>query len=406
VADRNSDAGMFPAGAQSLLRSMNARAVLELIHRAGPIARSDIAAGTGLSKPTITLALNTLLAAGVVDETGYAHGRPGPAAALYRVRPASGLSVGVDIGHDRINAAIADITGEVHARTQAKPRRRRDTLVAQVRDLAADLAGRMDASVDDLVRVVVGVPAVVRPDGDQLGLCDSLPDDGAGFPQALRAAFGGVPVTLENDVNLAVLGERSVRGAELSEFVFFSIGTGLGVGIVLGGQLYRGVTGAAGEIGYLPGDDPTVPATPPHDRAMIKDTLSGQSIVEEGAARGLDAHLSAREVFDLARGGDAQALQVVDVIARRIAYVICSLTAVIDPALVVLGGGVGLNPDLLLDPVARHVRAMSLFAPSIEASQAGKDAVLLGAVSFASELARDTVFSAASLASPAATAGA
>jgi predicted NBD/HSP70 family sugar kinase len=399
---------MFPAGAQSLLRSMNARAVLELIHRNGPIARSDIAAGTGLSKPTITLALNTLLVAGVVDETGYAHGRPGPAAALYRVRPASGLSIGVDIGHDRINVAIADITGEVHARTQARPRRRRDTLVAQVHDLAADLTARMDARVADLVSVVVGVPAVVHPDGEQLSLCDSLPNDGAGFPQALREALG-VPVTLENDVNLAVLGERSVRDDGPSEFVFFSIGTGLGVGIVLGGKLYRGVTGAAGEIGYLPGDDPTVAPTPPHDRAMIKDSLSGQSIVDEAVARGIGGgrpELPAREVFDLARTGDARALEVVDVIARRIAYVICSLSAVIDPALVVLGGGVGLNPDLLLDPVSRHVRAMSQFAPRIEASQAGKGAVLLGAVSLASELARDTVFSAASLASPAATAGA
>jgi predicted NBD/HSP70 family sugar kinase len=395
---------MFPAGAQSLLRSMNARAVLEVIHRNGPIARSDIAAGTGLSKPTITLALNTLLAAGVVDETGYAHGRPGPAAALYRVRPASGLSVGVDIGHDRINAAVADITGEVHARTQARPRRRRDSLVAQVRELAADLAARMDATVPDLVRVVVGVPAVVHPDGEQLSLCETLPNDGDGFPQALREAFG-VPVTFENDVNLAVLGERSTRAdAGLSEFLFFSIGTGLGVGIVLGGQLYRGVTGAAGEIGYLPGDDPSVAPTPPHDRAMIKDTLSGQGIVEEAAARGLDGHLSGRDVFDLARTGDERAVEVVDVIARRIAYVICSLTAVVDPALVVLGGGVGLNPDLLLDPVSRHVRAMSQFAPRIEVSQAGKDAVLLGAVSLASELARDTVFSAASLSPPAAAA--
>jgi len=397
---------MFPAGAQSLLRSMNARAVLELIHRDGPIARSDISAGTGLSKPTVTLALSTLLAAGVVDETGYAHGRPGPAAALYRVRPASGLSVGVDIGHDRINAAIADITGEVRARVQAKPKRRRDTLVAQVHDLIAQLAARMDATVDDLVHVVVGVPAVVHPDGEQLSLCETLPNDGIGFAPALREALG-LPVTFENDVNLAVLGERSARAdADLREFLFFSIGTGLGVGIVLGGQLYRGVTGAAGEIGYLPGDDPTVAPTPPHDRAMIKDTLSGQGIVEEAAARGMDAHLSGREVFDRARDGDERALEVVDVIARRIAYVICSLTAVVDPALVVLGGGVGLNPDLLLDPVSRHVRAMSPFAPSIEVSEAGKDAVLLGAVSLASELARDTVFSAASLASPAATAGA
>jgi predicted NBD/HSP70 family sugar kinase len=397
---------MFPAGAQSLLRSMNARAVLELIHRDGPIARSDISAGTGLSKPTVTLALNTLLAAGVVDETGFVRGRPGPAAALYRVRPASGLSVGVDIGHDRVNVAIADITGQVHARTQARPRRRRDTLVAQVHDLAAGLATRMGASAAELARVVIGVPAVVHPDGERLSLCDSLPNEGEGFPQTLREVLE-VPVTLENDINLAVLGERASRqDAGLNEFVFFSVGTGLGVGIVLGGHLYRGVTGAAGEIGYLPGDDLSVPATPPHDRAMIKDTLSGQSIVDEAIARSMGEQLSSREVFDRARVGDPRALEVVDVIARRIAYVICSLTAVVDPALVVLGGGVGLNTDLLLDPVSRHVRAMSPFAPRIESSQAGKDAVLLGAVSLASELAREAVFSAASLAPPAATAGA
>lgn len=236
----------------------------------------------------------------MVDETGYVHGRPGPAAALYQVRPAGGLSVGVDIGHDRVNVAIADITGEVRARTQAKPRRRRDTLVAQVRSLAAELAERLDADVDDLVCVVVGVPAVVHPDGEQLSLCDSLPNDGVGFVPALREALG-VPVTLENDINLGVLGERSSRqDPALNEFLFFSIGTGLGVGIVLGGRLYRGVTGAAGEIGYLPGDDPSVPATPPHDRAMIKDTLSGQSIVDEAIARNLDPRLSGRQVFDQA----------------------------------------------------------------------------------------------------------
>src|SRR6266536_353804 len=172
------DAGAFPAGPQSLLRSMNARAVLELIHRDCPMARSDIAAGTGLSKPTVTLALTTLLAAGVVDEIGYAHGRPGPAATLYRVRPASGLSVGVDIGHDRVHAAIADISGEIQAQTHARTRRRFDTLVAQVRAMTEKLAGSMDVTVADLVHVVVGVPAVVHPDGQRLSLSDALPRDG------------------------------------------------------------------------------------------------------------------------------------------------------------------------------------------------------------------------------------
>ena len=395
------DVERFPAGAQGLLRSMNARAVLELIHRDGPLARSDIAAGTGLSKPTVTLALTTLLAAGVVDETGYAQGRrPGPAAALYRVRPSSGLSVGVDIGHDQVHAAIADISGEIQARTHARTRRRLDSLVAQIRGMADELAATMNVTVADLVHVVVGVPAVVHPDGQRLSLADSLPRDGVGFPQAIRQALG-VPVTLENDTNLAVLGERvGGHGRDVNDFVLFSIGTGLGVGILLGGKLYRGVAGAAGEIGYLPGDDPGVAPTPPHDRAMIKDTLSGGSVVDEAIARGMDKRLTAPEVFDLARARDQRALDVVDVIARRIAYVICCVTAVVDPELVVLAGGVGLNQDLLLEPVIRHVRAMSPFTPRIEVSKGGRETALLGAVSLAGERARASVFAAASLSTP------
>jgi predicted NBD/HSP70 family sugar kinase len=378
---------------------MNARAVLELIHREGPMARADIAAGTGLSKPTVTQALTTLQAAGVVDETGYSHGRPGPAATLYRVRPASGLSVGVDIGHDRVHAAIADITGEIQARTHARTRRRLDSLVAQVREMAADLAAQMNVSVAALVHVVVGVPAVVHPDGERLSLGDSLPSDGMGFPLAIRRALG-VPVTLENDTNLAVLGERAAgHGRDVNDFVIFSIGTGLGVGIVLGGKLYRGVSGAAGEVGYLPGDDPGVAPTPPHDRAMIKDTLSGPTVVDEAISRGMPHGITAPEVFDLARADDRRALAVVDTISRRIAYVICCVTAVLDPELVVLAGGVGLNQDLLLEPVTRHVQAMSPFTPRIEVSKGGKEAALLGAVSLASELARDAVFSAASVSS-------
>lgn len=397
--DRRGAAG-FPAGPQSLLRSLNARAVLELIHRDGQLARADIAARTGLSKPTVAQALGTLLAAGVVDEAGYAQGRKGPAAALYSVRPTRGLSVGVDIGHDRVHAAIADLTGEVRARVAARTRRRLPALVDQVAAMVDELAGRLDVSANELMHVVVGVPAVVDPAGEALSLSDGLPREGRGFPQAVRQRLG-VPVTLENDINLAVLGEQDRgHGRGVDSFVFVSVGTGIGVGIVLGGRLYRGFTGAAGEVGYLPGDDPAVAPTPPRERAMIEATLSGQSIVEEAALRGLDPRLTSREVFDLARAGNRTAVTVVDVIARRIAYVVCCVTAVLDPELVVLGGGIGHNRDLLLEPVGRHVAAMSPFTPRIEASLAGTDAVLFGSVALASELAREAVFSAAASAQP------
>lgn len=391
--DRRSVAS-FPAGPQSLLRSLNARAVLELIHRGGQLARADISARTGLSKPTVSQALSTLLAAGVIVETGYAQGRKGPAATLYSVRPTRGLSVGVDIGHDRVHAAIVDLTGEIRARITARTKRRRlPLLVHQVAAMVDELADRLGVTAAELVHVVVGVPAVVDPTGEALSLSDGLPQDGRGFPQAIRQRLC-VPVTLENDINLAVLGERDQgHGRDVDSFVFVSIGTGIGVGIVLGGVLYRGFTGAAGEIGYLPGDDPAVPPTPPRDRAMIEATLSGQSIADEARLRGMDPQLTSREIFDLARAGDAAAVGVVDVIARRIAYVVCCVTAVLDPELVVLGGGIGHNRDLLLEPVSRHVTAMTPFTPRIEASLAGTDAVLFGSVALASELARESVFS-------------
>ncbi|UQX89060.1 ROK family transcriptional regulator [Jatrophihabitans telluris] len=396
MSTRRAEGVAFPAGPQGLLRSLNARAVLEHIHRAGPVSRGDLAAATGLSKPTVGLALQSLSAAGVLDTDSPSSGRPGPSAALYRIRPLSGLSIGLDVGHEWTYAAVADISGEMLARRKVRTRRRLTTLVRQLSDLVADLAGDLGVPASGFAHAVIGVPAVVAPSGQSLALCDVLPDNGRGFPQAIRAALP-MPVTLENDVNLAALGERAVGyGRDIENFAFCSIGTGVGVGIIIGGKLYRGVSGSAGEVGYLPGDDPTVPATPPLLRAMIDSTLSGTAIVDEALAQGLPPELDGRAVFDLARAGDERATRVVDIIARRIAYVICSVLAVLDPQLVVLGGGVGLNSDLLLDPVMGHIRAMSPFEPHVEVSKSGSDAVLFGAVSMASELARDAVFAAAS----------
>lgn len=393
---KNGPSEVFPAGAQSLLRTMNARAVLELIHRDGPIARSTISTATGLSKTTVGFALSSLVNAGVVTETGHSTGRPGPAATLYEVRAGSGLSVGIDIGHDRVHAAIVDLSGEILARTQATPKRRLAGLVSQLGELVDQLCAGQQTTADRLVQIVVGVPAVVAPDGETLSLGDSLPHNGEGFVRTVRTRFT-TPVRFENDVNLAVLGERARgHGREVDDFVFLSLGTGLGVGIVLGGKLYRGVSGAAGEIGYLPSDDPNLPPTPPLQRAMIEASLSGPDVVTEAVKLGLPDRLTGREVFNLARDRDPRAIQVVETIAYRIAYVLACVTAVLDPGLVVLGGGVGLNADLLLEPVGRHLRLLSPFDPRIESSRCGSDAVLYGATSLAAEQARDSVFAAAS----------
>jgi predicted NBD/HSP70 family sugar kinase len=386
----------FPAGAQSLLRTINERAVLELIDAEGPIARPEVSRLTGLSKPTVSVVLASRVARGVVEQVGHSHGRKGPAAVLYRVDPRCGWAVGVDLGHDTVRATIADVTGAVRAQTRGSRRRRHDALVAQVRDVVAELSAEVGVRTSDVTQVVVSVPAVVGQDGRTFSFAEALPRRGVGFADAISQALQS-PVAFENDVNLAALAELNHgHGRDVDNFVFLSLGTGVGVGVVIDGRLHRGASGAAGEVGYLPGDLPIAEhVQPPLQRDLVEATLAAQGIENHARARGMDGDVTPRAIFDRARQGDSDARLVVEDTARRIAYILACVVPVLDPALVVLGGGIGLNDDLLIEPVTRHLRAWSPFRPPLMVSKVGERAVLEGAVAMARDLARETVFQAA-----------
>ena len=383
----------YPAGPQSLLRSINSRAVLELIAVDGPLTRSELSRRTGLSKPSIGAMLAALLDRGAVHEVGQVSGRKGPAAVLYRVAPDCAWAIGVEIGHDRLRVAVADITGEVRARGVADVSRQRAALVRQVRTLVGTTLREVGVGIDEVSQIVIGVPAVVGSDGRSLTYADALPSDGAGLGLALERVLP-VPVLLENDVNLAALAERSLgHGVGVDDFVLVSLGVGLGVGVVLGGRLHRGASGAAGEVGYLPNSDATAQfVSAPQQRDALEPYVGARAVVDLARQAGMRGELSARSVFDQARNGDDRALRVVDATARSLAYVVSCVTPVIDPAVVVLGGAIGANGDLLLDPVIRHLAELSPFRPSVVSSELGSDAVLLGATAMAADLARESVF--------------
>jgi predicted NBD/HSP70 family sugar kinase len=383
----------YPAGPQSLLRAINSRAVLEIIAVDGPLTRAELAHRTGLSKPSISAMLASLLERGAVEEVGQVSGRKGPAAVLYRVAPDCAWSVGVDIGHDRLRVAVADVTGTVRARAVVDVRRTRASLVRQVKAVVSSTLRDLGLTLDDVGQLVVGVPAVVGPDGRALSYADALPDDGRGLGQALEAAFPA-PVVLENDVNLAALAERAQgHGVGIDDFVLVSLGVGLGVGVVLGGRLHRGASGAAGEVGYLPSYSPGARyAIPPLTRDSLEPYVGARAVVDLARETGMSGELTARSVFDRAREGDATARSVVDSTARSLAYVIACVAPVVDPSVVVLGGAIGANGDLLLDPVGRHLQELTPFRPSVLSSQLGSDAVLIGAVAMAAGLARETAF--------------
>jgi predicted NBD/HSP70 family sugar kinase len=358
------------------------------------VSRAQIARMTALSKPTVSQALAALLDAGLVREAGRSSGGKGPTAILYELNPRAGWVVGIDVGRDWVRAAIADVTGEFVARRdeRAKVRSAR-TLIAQIGSIAHGLARDAGIGWRQVTFAAVGSPGVFDPEHGQVELAYSLPGWGRqGIVELVREELG-TKVVFENDVNLAALGERwHGLGKDVDDFVYLHLGTGVGMGLILNGELYRGSRGAAGEVAYLPlaGTDIRDPAS--LRRGPLDAAASASGVVEAARRAGIGAPVTAKKVFADARRGDRKAARVVAAEAERIALAVAAVASMIDPELVILGGGIGGNGDLLLDPVRTRLREISPFHPRIEASVLREEATLYGSVSMALQAAQDQLF--------------
>jgi predicted NBD/HSP70 family sugar kinase len=386
--------GRVTAGTPSLLRAINERSVLDLIHVRGPLSRAQVARVSGLSKPTVSLALTGLLDAQLVREVGRSRGERGPSALLYEVNPTAGYVVGIDVGRRWARAELADIAGTVLARVdeRAKVGSAR-TLVAQIGGLARRLASAARVDWGEVTQTVLGSPGVFDPTRDYVAMAPNLPGwSRHGLVDSVRSQLG-TNVTFENDVNLAALAEREHgHGRNADSFVFLSVGTGVGMAMVIDGRLYRGAHGAAGEIAYLPigVGDPRDPSN--RRRGAFEEAASAAGVVRLAREMGMPASVTPERIFAAARRGEAAARQAVDVEARRLAMAIATVTPMLDPELVILGGGIGRNGDLLLDPIEQELRRLVPFRPRVVVSALGQDAVLQGAVATALEVAREKIF--------------
>lgn len=372
---------------------MNGRTVLELIAADGPMSRAQIARVTGMSKPTASITLSRLLQSGIVREAGFSTGRKGPAAVLYDLNPRAGGVVAVDLTRSRIRLAVADLSGKVRARADEPTRVRSAAgLIEHVGRLARSTARRAGTPWRTVNCCVIGTPGVVSDETRSLLLADTLPGWGRpGVVDALRRNLG-TPVIVDNDVDLAAIGELRVGGARgVDDFVFVSIGTGIGMGLILGGRLYRGAHGAAGEIGYLPLGEAARAAH--HAPGRLEDAAGTEAMVRNAHDRGMSGRLTVRRIFDAARAGDRRAQRVVADEAVRVADAVAAIVPVVDPALVVLGGEIGLEADLLLKAIEARLVEISPLQPPVTVSTLGTDAVLQGSLVTAVDAAQDYVFS-------------
>jgi predicted NBD/HSP70 family sugar kinase len=339
--------GAVKTATPSMARAINDRLALDLLLERGPLTAPQLRTLTGLSRPTVSDLIERLREGGLIEMTGeYGEDRRGPNARLYGLVADRAHVAGVDLRRDAVNATVADITGrEVGSARRAITGDLADLVVA----VAEEAAGgrRLDT-------VVIGAPGLVDPREGELVSANDVPGWRRGVVGAVRERLG-VPVILENEVNLAAIAELRTGSAVGSEdFVLLWLDDGVGAAVVLGGRLRRGASGGAGEVGFL-----EVDGEPFCD------------LVEPGAVRGL---------------GRAE-------LAARIAKGAFAFVTILDPGLVVLGGKVGHEGGAELAAlVAERVRATAPAPTEVRASTVEGNAVLQGAVLTALDLARDAIF--------------
>jgi predicted NBD/HSP70 family sugar kinase len=382
-----------PAARPQLIRSMNEQAMLDHIRWSGPVSRADLARISGLSKPTVSQVLGSLERSGLVRTAGTRTGVPGPAAVLYEVRPDAGHVLALDVGREYLRGALSDLSGAVVAHESAPttathgPGRMKD--LVSLAERLVDAGGIPLAAV---TQTVLGSPGVYDPRRDALSLTGALPGwDRPSVLSDLRERFGA-SLMLENDVDAAALAELAHgHGRDVDTFAFVSVGTGVGMGLVLNGRLHRGAHGAAGEIGFMPLSDGT--GSDERDarrRGTLEAAASAAAVVRAARRAGMGGALTARKVFTAAASGDARAAEVVAAEARLVARAIAAVVTVVDPPLVVLGGGIGQAPGFV-EAVDAELRATAPVQLELRASALGADAVVDGCLAAGTERAWELV---------------
>jgi predicted NBD/HSP70 family sugar kinase len=375
----------------ALLRTLNERTVLEAIRTAAPISRAELSRRVGISKPTVSLALQSLLNAQLVREVDRSEQRGRYGAKLFEAIPDARLVLGLDMGARFLRGAICDLHGDVRARHDVESA---GADVFALLDAASELREQLlaagELSPDAIDGAILGVPGVVDPSSGRVGLGENVPGlEGVQIGRELESRLG-VQVSVENDINLAAVGERwRGVGAGVDNFAFLSVGTGLGAGLVIHGELHRGHNGAAGELDFALGaeagqlDDPCAEALSAFAQATARETRFESE---------LEPPYSVPAIFGAARAGDRLGHEVVVEAARRIAIHIAPIAAVCDLELVVLGGGIGANGDLLLAPIRELLADQLPFPPRVEVSNLGDAAVLTGALATGLRSALDNAF--------------
>jgi predicted NBD/HSP70 family sugar kinase len=375
------------------LRRQNLDRVLSVvIGQPGPFTRAELIEATGLSAPTVGGLVSQLIQTGLVRDLGVGPSRGGRRPASMEFNARHGCIAGIDLGPTRTRLAIADLRGDTLAhRIVPTPSGSPQAVLSRLGRAVRGLMRQAGVAADRLLAVGAGAPGWVDYErgivvfAPNLGGWSKVP-----MAEVLEQSLGAV-VTVENDVNLAVLGEHwrgAARGHDNCAFIF--VGTGIGAGILIGGQLHRGRHFMAGEIAVMCMGPQFVDQD--FGQRGCLETLAGlQALAGRwGAARGDPARWMT-ELFAAAEAGDARARRAIEETATLIGIATANVGAVVDPSIVILGGALFAKAEPLVEEVRKVVQRIARAPLEIVVSALGKEAPLAGSLLVAATEARRQV---------------
>jgi glucokinase len=369
----------------------NSKEVLHLLRTHSPCSRADLVRLSGLTAPTVSAAIAALQRRGLVSQLGEGVSNGGRPPSLLEFNAQSGYVVGVDIGGSSVRVALADLTGKIVRRWSAQLNS--DRTPQRVTDVIAEgvtvVRERQGIQAKKILMIAAGAPGITDVHSGRVLSAPNLTKWRDVPLRDLLREKTHIPSTIENDVNLAALGESWCGVAsEFRDFVFLAIGTGVGAGIVVNGQLHHGANWSAGEVGYLLlpelGAEPLSISRPGSLESMIGGpAIESDWLATVGKGRG---PATCSEIFSKAAGGDPAARKLLDRTARHLANTITNLSLILDASVVVLGGGLGTN-QVLLEAIRKLVQKNQFARPKVLSSSLGVEAQLQGAIQVALQLA-------------------
>ena len=391
-----------PRGAQQrhLLKQVDAREVLRQLRGPDFDSHKILERHAGLSSSRLSAAVSFLVKKGLVEKTCEGKSNAGRQNNALRIHAGYGHVIGVDIGGSNVRIALADMKGTVLGKWSASTKRTSspDVVVEQIRNGVKNLLE--DASVPhrSLLAVAAGAPGVTDVDAGVVVKTSYLKGwKDVPLRSLLESAFR-IPVAIENDVRMAAIGENWMGAARgFDDFVFLAIGTGIAAGVFANGRLIHGTDWTAGEVGYMhvPGapEEAARHGTP----GSLESIIGGEGIRKQwlhscnGAGIAATRNLTATEIFERARSGDLAAEVVLNRSAKVLAYAVYNISLVLNCAVFILGGGVGMSTPLWAATQRFLERYNDPAQPKLIVSSLGQDAQLVGAIRLALSKADESV---------------